>query len=197
MANLDWKKLKTEYATTNKSYREIADKYGVSRTVVGRHGRDEEWSEARKKYRDKRDKKVIQKVASSAAEREARILTDVQKAAEQMGAVLHKVVEDEDQFFLHLITDWQGEGVSVTRCEKADKADTKAIRDFTGALKDLTAVLRDLYDLPTLRERQAYEIAAERLKLEQQKAKENSFDDENEDTGVVMLPEVMKEVPEE
>ena len=114
-----------------------------------------------------------------------------------MGAVLHKVVEDEDQFFLHLITDWQGEGVSVTRCEKADKADTKAIRDFTGALKDLTAVLRDLYDLPTLRERQAYEIAAERLKLEQQKAKENSFDDENEDTGVVMLPEVMKEVPEE
>ena len=50
---VDWSAIKTEYVTTDTSYRKLCDKYGVSMTEVSRHGKEEEWRKERKKYQEK------------------------------------------------------------------------------------------------------------------------------------------------
>ena len=59
------------------------------------------------------------------------------------------------------------------------------------SLRDLSAVVRNLYDLPTLREQQAQALAAERLLLEKKKAAGGA--EQNEETGVILIPDTVKE----
>ena len=66
--------------------------------------------------------------------------------------------------------------------------------DLTGALKDLSFVMRSVYDLPTVQERNAMDIAAERLKLDQSKAAAAAAEDGSDsDTGVVELAPVLED----
>ena len=46
----DWQAIKTEYITTQTSYRKLAQKYGVSRVQIGNVGRDEKWVELRRQH---------------------------------------------------------------------------------------------------------------------------------------------------
>ena len=47
---MDWNAAKTEYVTTDISYRKIAEKYHVSLTQVAKHASDEKWVEAKKQF---------------------------------------------------------------------------------------------------------------------------------------------------
>ena len=53
----DWTALKTEYASTDITYRQLAEKYGISVSSVARHGKNEDWPSAREQY--KHMKRVI------------------------------------------------------------------------------------------------------------------------------------------
>ena len=58
-------------------------------------------------------------------------------------------------------------------------------------MKDLAVTVRNLYGILTEPERAAMEIAAARLALERQKVNEGTPDDN--DTGVVVIAEVLPE----
>ena len=51
MAN--WQKIKTEYITTDTSYRKLGEKYGVGYSVIGEKARLEGWVEQREQFRNK------------------------------------------------------------------------------------------------------------------------------------------------
>ena len=49
--SLDWNKIKTEYITTNTSYRKLAAKYGTTPTVICVHSKnDGDWHEQRAQF---------------------------------------------------------------------------------------------------------------------------------------------------
>lgn len=69
----DWQAIKTEYITTNTSYRKLAQKYGVSHVQIGNVGKDEKWVELRRQYLDKTFAKTVDEISQQEANRAARI----------------------------------------------------------------------------------------------------------------------------
>lgn len=145
MERIDWKKLKTEYISTDISIREIAEKYSVSVSTVKARSSKEGWVEARKKFRANVDTKTIQKVEDASARARARTILKAQRTAAKLNTVLNKIAGKTDQFYMHLITRAVGDGITETTCEQFEKPDTKALRDCTAALKDLTGCIKELY----------------------------------------------------
>lgn len=184
----DWESIKTEYVTTKISYRALADKYGISCRTVFARGKREGWVQERQKHKDAVVARMVRNVQRKEASDGAKRLLQMRSAADSMSGVIAGAFDDAEQFHRHLVSVRDGE---MTRTEERvfHKLDTKAVRDLTVAMRDLTAVLRDLYDLPSLSDREARELALERLELERQKAAVGKETDEDE-TGVLLLSPV-------
>lgn len=185
----DWNAIKSEYITTGISYRKLAEKWGVSFRTLGDRAMREKWTEERNKYRDSVGKRTVQKVREKTASSAAKKLVKLQQAADSLADVIDGVFEDADQFHRHIIQTRDGDTWDAD-CRTMDKVDTKAIKDLTGALKDLAYVMRNIYDIPTVQEQTAMDMAAKRLQLDQQKADLGDADEDN--TGVVELAPVEK-----
>ena len=69
----DWQAIKTEYITTDTSYRKLAQKYGISTTQICNVGRDEKWVEQREQFLNKTTAKTIEKISQQEANRAAKI----------------------------------------------------------------------------------------------------------------------------
>ena len=108
----DWQAIKTEYITTDTSYRKLAQKYGVSATQICNVGRDEKWVEQREQFLSKTTAKTLEKISQKEANRKARIHSVADKLLNKIEAIVD-----------------------------ADKPlDTKGIRALTAAVKDLKEI---------------------------------------------------------
>ncbi len=192
MAKPDWNSIKSEYITTDISYRTLADKRGVSWRTLADRAKREGWPEERKKYCNTVVVKSVQKSATKVSSANARKLARLQQAADSMSDVIAEIFSDTEQFHRHIIQTRDGDTWDAD-CRTMDKVDTKAIKDLTGALKDLACVMRSVYDLPTVQERSAMDIAAERLRLDQAKAATAATEDGDSGTGVVELAPVLED----
>lgn len=188
MANADWKKIKTEYITTDISQRKLAAKYGVSHIAISNRSKNECWVKAREQYKAKTLAKTLEKSSTIEANRLARLMDTTTKAID----VAVKAFEDESQFNRYIVERKEKYAFPVTGIEKPDgedaesvelisekqwteekifaKVDTKALKDLTSVLKDLTSLMRDFYNIPTPAQAEAQRIAAERLELDRLKA---------------------------
>ena len=115
-------------------------------------------------------------------------LQRMRNSADKLSVIIEKSLQDAEQFNRHIVQTKKKDGQieewdSEERIYK--KLDTRAIKDMTSAMKDLTSMLRNVYDLPTLQEIQANQLAKDKLALDREKA--SLFDDDEDDTGVVML----------
>lgn len=108
----DWQKIKTEYITTDTSYRKLADKYGVHYKVISDRGKDEQWVELRSQYRTETLTKTLDKISRQEANRAARIHSVADKLLRKIEAMV-----DSDE----LISE-------------------KGIRSLTAAVKDLKEI---------------------------------------------------------
>ena len=74
----DWQAIKTEYITTDTSYRKLAQKHGIHYKVISERGKDEGWVQLRSQHRDKTLTKTLDKISNKQADKMARIdkLTD-------------------------------------------------------------------------------------------------------------------------
>ena len=108
----DWQAIKTEYITTNTSYRKLAQKHGVNVTNIAKKASAEGWVEQRKQYANETQAKTIEKISQQKANRAAKVQTVADK--------LLKKIED------------------MVDSEKP--LDTKAIRALTAAVKDLKEI---------------------------------------------------------
>ena len=108
----DWQAIKTEYITTDTSYRKLAQKYGVNYQAICHRSKDEGWIEQREQYKNKTISKTIEKISQQEANRAAKI---------------HSVA---DKLLL-----------KIERMVDSDKPlDTKGIRALTAAVKDLKEI---------------------------------------------------------
>ena len=108
----DWQAIKTEYITTDTSYRKLGQKYGVNYQAICHRSKDEGWIEQREQYKNKTISKTIEKISQQEANRAAKI---------------HSVA---DKLLL-----------KIERIVDSDKPlDTKGIRALTAAVKDLKEI---------------------------------------------------------
>jgi quinol monooxygenase YgiN len=194
----NWAKVKAEYVTTNISYRKLAKKYGLTYTTVANYARYDNWVEARRAYKIETTSKIIDKCMTKEVRNEADKLQRMRDSADKLSKIIESSLNDEEQFNRHIIQTKKKDGQieewdSEERIYK--KLDTRAIKDMTSAMKDLTSMLRNVYDLPTLQEVEANQLAKDKLALDREKA--SLFDDDEEDTGVVMLAPIKADADQE
>ena len=139
----DWRKIKTEYITTDTSYRDLCKKHNVAYSTLSRKARAEHWPELRTQNEPKLTSKVLEKVIDQQAE-SAKLMhstasTLLQMIAEGLGTF------DPDTLL----------------------ADRQALRGITGALKDLKDVLSLKSDADL--EEQKARIAKLRKEAEEEK----------------------------
>ena len=108
----DWQAIKTEYITTDTSYRKLAEKYGVNVTNIAKKASAENWVEQRKQYANETQSKTLQKISQQEANRAAKI----HSVADKLLAKIEAMVDSDDAL------------------------DTKGIRALTAAVKDLKEI---------------------------------------------------------
>lgn len=72
MAN--WQKIKTEYITTDTSYRKLAQKYGLDQATIAQRGKKEDWVSIRKQKASETQAKIIDAVEDRKVDRAAKLL---------------------------------------------------------------------------------------------------------------------------
>jgi len=108
----DWQAIKTEYITTDTSYRKLAEKYDVSRVQIGNVGRDEKWVELRRQHLDRTVTKTVAAVENAQVNRAKKMQTVADKLLNKIEAMV----------------------------DSEKPLDTKAIRALTAAVKDLKEI---------------------------------------------------------
>ena len=87
----DWQAIKTEYITTDTSYRKLAEKYGVSRVQIGNVGKEEGWVELRRQHLDDTLTKTVEAISEQEVNRARRILTVADKLLNKIEAMVDAV----------------------------------------------------------------------------------------------------------
>ncbi len=90
----DWQKIKTEYVTTDTSYRKLAQKYGVNSTTICSRSRQEGWIEAREQYRNKTQTKIEKAIQAKEVSRAERVMDVSDKLLTKVEAYVEAVSPD-------------------------------------------------------------------------------------------------------
>lgn len=100
----DWNRIKTEYITTDTSYRELSQKYGVHYTNIAKRAKKEDWQQLRQQQTNTTQTKMIQAVERRKVDRATKLLdvSDLllQKVRARVEAL--DVLETGSQEFRHL-----------------------------------------------------------------------------------------------
>ena len=140
----DWQAIKTEYITTDTSYRKLAQKYGVNATNIAKRASKEKWVDERNKNANKTLAKTLNAIASNQANRAARLQT----VADKLLTKVEQLVDEGEE----LLTD------------------TSTMRDIARVLKDI----KDIQMIRSEADLREQEARIDKLRREAQKGEENT-----------------------
>lgn len=176
---VDWKKIKTEYITTNTSYRKLAEKHDVHYKVISERGKSEKWVELRDQHRDKTLTKTLEQISDKQADQMARI----HGLADQLLDKVEQAIQELDlQLFKHVDKTKEIEYKNPKRADKPTREivheeekllEVKSIVDRNG-LKQIAAALKDIKEVKMLRselDRQEQEARISNLQRQAEKEK--------------------------
>ena len=86
----DWQAIKTEYITTDTSYRKLAQKHGINVTTIAKTAGAENWVEERKQYATKTQAKTLEKISQQEANRAVKIHSVADKLLLKIEALLDR-----------------------------------------------------------------------------------------------------------
>ena len=170
----DWQSIKTEYITTDTSYRKLAQKHGVGYSVIGERARLEGWVEQREQFRNKTITKAVNKMSRKKADKMARIddLTD---------QLLDKLEQAISELDLQLVkhTD-KTKTIEYGNYERPDKPTKEVIHEEEKVLevssiidrqglKQIASALKDIKEVKMLKselDRQEQEARIKKLRRE-------------------------------
>ena len=92
----DWQAIKTEYITTDTSYRKLAQKHGIHYKVISERGKNEGWVELRSQYRDKTLTDSLDKISKKESDRAARIRSVADKLLIKIENMVNNVESAKD-----------------------------------------------------------------------------------------------------
>lgn len=194
--NYNWDAIKLDYISNPKSsIRQISEKYKIRFRTVADRSKADGWVAAKKEYM----KKVTTKATTKAATKQADTLARLAVVADKLAGVLEKAVDDEQQFNRHIVMESASDGATSmsTMVEKQfDKIDNRALKDTIQSLKMLEDIQRSLKNIQSAerlnKERREDErLRIERERWEAEKARQNIVSGEDNNAGIVILPEVL------
>lgn len=124
----DWSNIKTEYITTETSYRELSQKYGVHYTNIAKRASKEGWQQLRQQHATRTQTKMVDAVERKKVDRAARLLDVSDLLLEKV----RKLIDSDDK---------------IAR-------DTQGMKHLSGVLKDLKEIQMIRSDLD-IREQEA------------------------------------------
>lgn len=148
----EWERLKTEYITSEISYRNMSSKYGISYTRLQQRGNDEDWRAQRKEYKEKLLNKSVDLICEEQAQRIAKAILIGDKMLEKVEESLNEI----DVVLCRTVTTKKGfekdeEGhILETSTSTEDFTKKKVAIDRQG-LKQLSSILRDLREIGIFR----------------------------------------------
>ena len=110
----DWQKIKTEYITTDTSYRKLAQKYGVGESTLFTRASKEQWVEQKEQHRSKTVAKTLDAVSKKQVGRAAKLISVADKLLDKVNSLL-----ETDAEVLN---------------------DTQAMKHISGVLKDIKEI---------------------------------------------------------
>ena len=75
----DWQAIKTEYITTDTSYRKLSQKYGIGYQAICHKSKEEGWIAMREQHKNNTTTKTLEKISQKEANRAARIYSVADK----------------------------------------------------------------------------------------------------------------------
>lgn len=175
----DWLKIKTEYITTDTSYRKLAEKYGVHYQTICARSKAEGWILLREQYQNRTITKTVEKLSEKKAKQAAKVgdladklLVKLEQAIDELDlkVTTHKIKTERAN---------QETTVEFKVAEEGGVVDRAGLRQLTSALKELQLIKGEITDLER-REREARIEALRRSNL--------LGDEDDDETGVVLLP---------
>jgi len=175
----DWLKIKTEYITTDTSYRKLAEKYGVHYQTICARSKAEGWIQLREQYQNRTITKTVEQISNKTAKQAAK----VGALADKLLVKLEQAIDELDlQVTTHKIKTERGSTEETTEFRVAvpgGTVDRAGLRQLTAALKELQTIKGEVTDLER-REREARIDALRRSSM--------TADGDDDDTGIILLP---------
>lgn len=139
----DWKAIKTEYITTDTSYRKLAQKHGVGESTIFARASKEKWVEQKEQHQSKTVAKTLDAIGNRQVDRAARLISVADKLLDRV----ENLVESHPEFL----------------------ANSQSIKHLSGVLKDIKEVQMIRSDAD-MREQEA---RIEKLRKEAQRDEES------------------------
>lgn len=152
----DWQKIKTEYITTDTSYRKLAQKHGINATNIAKRASAEGWVELRKQNASKTLAKTIEKISEQQSSKEADRVARINDLTDRL---LDKVEQAITELDRHLCKEVHKEKIiEYNNPQRADKPtretthEEEKVIEVTSAidrlgLKQVASALRDIQEI--------------------------------------------------
>lgn len=124
---MDWQAIKTEYITTDTSYRKLSKKYGVSSQAICARSKAEGWIAARERHLNETLSKTVEKISNEKAKRAAKVLSVADKLLNKIDAAADAMVPSA--------------------------LNAKALRSLTASVKDLKDIMSIRSDLDEMEQK--------------------------------------------
>ena len=121
MADINWTAIRSDYITSNVSYRNLAAKYGICYRQIAKKGKAEGWRTQRSQH----NHTVVTKILDDDVEQKV-------SSIERLENVADKVLDKVDAY--------------IDACDPT-KIDTQSMKHISGILKDIKDVMRNRKDL--------------------------------------------------
>ena len=159
---VQWDKLKTEYATSQISYKELAEKYQIPYSTLKIHARCDRWVETRQEHLQQ----TMQKSLDLIGDRQAEDLARVDDLADQLLEKLQKAVDQLEQTVVQCKEKGESDQVKWEKTYEqrspGGAVDTQGLKILAGCLKDL----KQIKDLKSQLERREQEARIRKLQKE-------------------------------
>ncbi len=153
----DWQAIKTEYLTTDTSYRKLAQKYGVNATTIAKRASKEDWVS----HRQQQASKVLSKTLAVATKKKVDRLTRIQDATDKLLDKIEQAITELDR---HLVTESKKiKVIEYNNAERPDKPTKETITEqeklieYTSlidkaGLKQIASALKDIKEVQMLKD---------------------------------------------
>lgn len=172
MTEKEWSDAKTKYVTSDLSYRQIAEIYGVSCELIRKRGAKDKWVEARNNfYTD-----VTQKSLDKSAQKEVKKLERVVTAADRLLDKIEAAIEELDRQIVKQskkvkIVEYKNRErpdkptkETVTECESIEAVETIIDRDGLKAIAQALLAVKDIQGLKSERDIKEQDARIDKLK---------------------------------
>ncbi len=152
----DWKKIRTEYITTDTSYRKLAEKYGVNYRTICVRSKQEGWIKQREQHINETTTKTLAKISDKQSDKMARIddladklLEKLEQAITELDLQLYKHT-DKTKVIEYNNAQRPDKPTKETIHEEEKLLEAKSIVDRQG-LKQIASALKDIKEVKMLR----------------------------------------------